>query len=398
MDKDNQQKEGNRGKAPTGSMGRQDFSSNYPPVNQDQNVYNNPSEVHPGGSLIDDDDGGYDSQGNLKRRREEAVCDDSSAGSKKSMLSIAVDWENTAGSKYIRGLARRLGLLDDGSKIRPISHPGDSSSSQILPVSQSTDIRSSNDPLVDNLRREKGKMPVEMSTDSGQFTEAQKDELQEAFSSFDKDGDGSITPDELGSLMRLFGLNPSEAEVGDMLQKVSTARKERLAAFNIHDVSPDDQSVKIDFMEFLELMKQKTTDLEFEFFNQIDEDRDGYISTDQLMRALVEIQIPIVAEVQGMMNQVNSELGGKIGFNEFVKLLDQIFEITASEEELIKSFEEFDKGKKGFISAADLRHVMTTYGDTLTDEEADEMIKEADPDDTGIIDYKEFVNKMCGKQ
>ncbi|KAJ6315977.1 hypothetical protein OIU78_019287 [Salix suchowensis] len=38
----------------------------------------------------------------------------------------------------------------------------------------------------------------------------------------------------------------------------------------------------------------------------------------------------------------------------------------------------FDKDQNGFISAAELRHVMTNLGEKLTDEEVDEMIREAD--------------------
>ncbi|KAL7194921.1 hypothetical protein ACSBR1_035182 [Camellia fascicularis] len=38
----------------------------------------------------------------------------------------------------------------------------------------------------------------------------------------------------------------------------------------------------------------------------------------------------------------------------------------------------FDKDQNGFISAAELRHVMINLGEKLTDEEVDEMIREAD--------------------
>ena len=42
---------------------------------------------------------------------------------------------------------------------------------------------------------------------------------------------------------------------------------------------------------------------------------------------------------------------------------------------------------KGNISAAELRHVMTNMGEKLTDEEVDEMIKEADSDGSGMVNY-----------
>lgn len=59
---------------------------------------------------------------------------------------------------------------------------------------------------------------------------------------------------------------------------------------------------------------------------------------------------------------------------------------TDSEEEIREAFKVFDRDNNGFISAAELRHVMTSIGEKLTDDEVDEMIKEADQDGDGKID------------
>ena len=61
---------------------------------------------------------------------------------------------------------------------------------------------------------------------------------------------------------------------------------------------------------------------------------------------------------------------------------------TDSEEELREAFRVFDKDGNGFISAAELRHVMTNLGEKLTDEEVDEMIREADIDGDGQVNYE----------
>jgi calmodulin len=55
-----------------------------------------------------------------------------------------------------------------------------------------------------------------------QLTEEQIAEFKEAFSLFDKDGDGTITTKELGTVMRSLGQNPTEAELQDMVNLTPT--------------------------------------------------------------------------------------------------------------------------------------------------------------------------------
>ena len=70
-----------------------------------------------------------------------------------------------------------------------------------------------------------------------QLTEEQISEFKEAFSLFDKNGDGNITSQELGTVMRSLGQNPTEAELSDTIKSL--------------------ESETIGFDEFLKVKKKK---------------------------------------------------------------------------------------------------------------------------------------------
>ena len=65
-----------------------------------------------------------------------------------------------------------------------------------------------------------------------------------------------------------------------------------------------------------------------------------------------------------------------------------------SEEELMGIFKVFDKDSSGFINASELKEVSSKLGRNMTDEDVKEMIKEADLDQDGKINYE---GKCCWK-
>lgn len=57
-----------------------------------------------------------------------------------------------------------------------------------------------------------------------------------------------------------------------------------------------------------------------------------------------------------------------------------------SDAELRAAFRVFDKDDNGTIDTAELRQLMKSIGEDLTDEQIEEMIREADQDGDGSID------------
>ncbi|RMB98820.1 hypothetical protein DUI87_25039 [Hirundo rustica rustica] len=136
-----------------------------------------------------------------------------------------------------------------------------------------------------------------------QLTEEQIAEFKEAFSLFDKDGDGTITTKELGTVMRSLGQNPTEAELQDMINEVDA-----------------DGNGTIDFPEFLTMMarKMKDTDSEEEIreaFRVFDKDGNGYISAAELRHVMTNLGEKLTdEEVDEMIREADIDGDGQVNY------------------------------------------------------------------------------------
>ena len=124
-----------------------------------------------------------------------------------------------------------------------------------------------------------------------------------------------------------------------------------------------------------------STTLQIEAFSLFDKDGDGTITTKELgtvMRSLG--QNPTDSELQDMVNEVDADGNGTIDFPEFLTMMARKMKDTDSEEEMKEAFKVFDKDHDGYITAAELAGVMKHIGERLSDEEVDQMMREADQD------------------
>lgn len=71
---------------------------------------------------------------------------------------------------------------------------------------------------------------------------------------------------------------------------------------------------------------------------------------------------------------------------EFLALMSWKMKEADHEQEILEAFKVFDRDNDGFITAEELRHVMTSISEQLTDAEVDAMIREADQNGDGQID------------
>ncbi|ORZ19442.1 calmodulin [Absidia repens] len=130
-------------------------------------------------------------------------------------------------------------------------------------------------------------------------------------------------------------------------------------------------------------------------FNLFDRDRNGYIDTKELGAVMKSLnQNANEAELKDMINEADADGNGTMDFNEFISLMVKKRRDTDAVQELLEAFQVFDKDGNNYISADELRQVMVSVGERLSEQELNEMIREADVDGDGQINYEEFVKMM----
>ena len=134
-------------------------------------------------------------------------------------------------------------------------------------------------------------------------------------------------------------------------------------------------------------------------FEMFDKDKDGTISAKELANVMETLigQKPSMDEINSMIKEVDLNSDGKIELEEFITLMMKNNPDSQQEEEVINAFRVFDKEGNGLIQTDELKHIMMTIGDKMTEAGADEMIHEADIDDDGVINYEEFVRMMMAR-
>ncbi|XP_014206579.1 calmodulin-A-like [Copidosoma floridanum] len=161
---------------------------------------------------------------------------------------------------------------------------------------------------------------VDLAIKKPHITKSQMRELREAFRLFDKDGDGAITKDELGSVMRSLGQFARAEELREMLEEIDT-----------------DGDGNVSFEEFVEIASNmgasassSSTDQNQEeqelrdAFRVFDKRNRGYITASDL-RAVLQCLGEDLSEdeIEDMIKEVDVDGDGRIDFYEFVRALGE---------------------------------------------------------------------------
>ncbi|XP_067636838.1 uncharacterized protein [Eurosta solidaginis] len=171
------------------------------------------------------------------------------------------------------------------------------------------------------------------STESGTrpcISKGQMREFREAFRLFDKDGDGCITKEELGTVMRSLGQFARVEELQEMLQEI--------------DVDGDGN---VSFEEFVDILSNMTyedksglssADQEErelrDAFRVFDKHNRGYITASDLRAVLQCLGEDLDEEdIEDMIKEVDVDGDGRIDFYEFVHALGEPEDSQENDEE-----------------------------------------------------------------
>ena len=123
-----------------------------------------------------------------------------------------------------------------------------------------------------------------------------------------------------------------------------------------------------------------------EAFNMIDQNRDGFIDKEDLHDMLASLgKNPTEAYLEEMMNCAP----GPINFTMFLTMFGEKLNGTDPEDVIKNAFACFDEDASGYINEDRLRELLTTMGERFSEDEVDEMFREA-PIRKGNFDYLEF--------
>ena len=133
----------------------------------------------------------------------------------------------------------------------------------------------------------------------------------------------------------------------------------------------------------------------FDFF---DKNGSGKIEAQEINNLLNKLgKESTKSEVNDLLSSIDKNQDNAVDFDEFCVMIkaSSKYSIQQNEqEELREQFRLFDLDGNGSISPDELKKVMSTMGEKITDADIDELLGKYDLNKNGMIEYNEFVKYM----
>jgi len=142
------------------------------------------------------------------------------------------------------------------------------------------------------------------------------EELKEAFQLFDRDQDGKVSVEELGTILRAVGLNPTQAEIRDIAKKLGGSTG--LISFQDIQNTVQQQRQKSGKGSPENAAEEQTR----EAFKVFDKNGTGFIEVAELRHVLTTLGEKLTTqEVDVVMKEADLDADGKISLQDFLRVI-----------------------------------------------------------------------------
>ncbi|KAH3748474.1 hypothetical protein DPMN_182920, partial [Dreissena polymorpha] len=141
-------------------------------------------------------------------------------------------------------------------------------------------------------------------------------------------------------------------------------------------------------------LREDQVKLILQSFSVLDENGDGRISKTEIARAYRLAGFnPTKTELEQIVKEHDANDDGYIDFEEYFNVMrSKMIKVDFEKDRMKTAFKVLDVNNDGFISVEELRNALSRTGDHFTDREIDEILRLADKNNDGRIDYNEFVD------
>ncbi|XP_040425436.1 calmodulin-like protein 4 isoform X2 [Cygnus olor] len=133
-----------------------------------------------------------------------------------------------------------------------------------------------------------------------------------------------------------------------------------------------------------------------ECFSLYDKKQKGKIKASDLMAVMRCLGAsPTPGEVQRHLHLHEIERNAELDFSTFLNIMYRQTKQEEPEKEILTALSMIDRQKRGVIAVSELRAKLTNLGEKLSEEEVDDLLKEAKIGPNGTIKYEEFAHTIC---
>lgn len=133
-------------------------------------------------------------------------------------------------------------------------------------------------------------------------------------------------------------------------------------------------------------------------FDLFDADQGGSVDTKELKAAMTSLGFESKnGSIFQMICELDSDGNGNLDFNEWFGLMTAKVGDKNTKAHYAKIFAMYDDERTGFLSAKNLRRVAQDLGETISEQEIQELIARADLDQDGLVSEEEFYNILTKK-